>query len=71
MDMYTDKFSPDAWETLHRCVSYGWRPSVAAKILNCQYGFSLTARDVSDILSALEESNAVASKPEQNADQAD
>lgn len=46
-------------------------PSVAAKILNCQYGFSLTARDVSEILSALEEANAVASAPEQNADQAD
>ena len=71
MDKYIDKFSPEELDALRRCVSYGWRPAVTAKIMNCQYGFSLTARDVSEILSALEEANAVASAPEQNADQAD
>lgn len=41
MDKYIDKFSPEELDALRRCVSYGWRPAVTAKIMNCRYGLSL------------------------------
>ena len=43
MDKYIDKFSPEELDALRRCVSYGWRPAVTAKIMNCRYGISLNA----------------------------
>lgn len=43
MDKYIDKFSPEELDALRRCVSYGWRPAVTAKIMNCRYGLSLNA----------------------------
>ena len=55
MDKYIDKFSPEELDALRRCVSYGWRPAVTAKIMNCRYGFSLNAHDIEDILAELNE----------------
>lgn len=55
MELDIHKLSPEARETLDRCVSYGWRPSVAAKILNCKFGFTLTSKDVTRILAELAE----------------
>ena len=46
MDKYIDKFSPEELDALRRCVSYGWRPAVTAKIMNCRYGLSLNAHDL-------------------------
>jgi len=57
MDKYIDKFSPEELDALRRCVSYGWRPAVTAKIMNCRYGFSLNAHDIEDILAELNEQN--------------
>ena len=58
MELNIHKLSPEVRETLDRCVSYGWRPAVAAKILNCKFGFSLTSKDVTQILTTLKEENA-------------
>lgn len=55
MELNIHDLSPEVRETLERCVSYGWRPAVAAKILNCQFGFSLVAKDVSKVLAELTE----------------
>ena len=55
MDKYIDKFSPEELDALRRGVSYGWRPAVTAKIMNCRYGLSLNAHDIEDILAELNE----------------
>ena len=64
MDKYIDKFSPEELDALRRCVSYGWRPAVTAKVMNCRYGFSLNARDIEDILAELNEQDTAAAKEE-------
>lgn len=57
MDKYLDKFSPEEFEALQRCISYGWRPAVTAKVMNFRYGLSLNAHDIDDILTDLDERN--------------
>ena len=55
MELKLHDLSPEVRETLDRCVAYGWRPAVAAKVLNCQFGFSLVAKDVTKVLAELTE----------------
>ena len=40
-----------ALKTLQRYISYGWMPAVTSNLLNRQFNLSLTARDITLILS--------------------
>ena len=42
---------PEALEALRRYVSYGWMPSITSKLLNRAFGLSLTAHDITLVLS--------------------
>ena len=53
MDICFESLPLDAQKALARYAAYGWRPAVAAKVLNCRFSLSLTSRDVAEIYAAL------------------
>ena len=53
MDICFESLSLDAQKALARYAAYGWRPAVAAKVLNCRFSLFFNDTATTEIYTAL------------------